>query len=362
MHCAPGRVLSSRAERPFGPTIEMPFQLPNAGTIARSLIGVGVIALIFYFLGNSLASNWSDLKSEDIDVRPALLPVAGMFLAADILFRSFIWRDIVSHFTGREGPPLRRMAKIFVYSWIARYVPGKVGYVIGRFYLGRTVGLSSPALVGSMAYEMVLLVVASLMLSSLMLVPSLAIESQSVLVYLILLVVAVGGLVALQPPLLRRALRIVLRLLGREPTEAEWLLPPRRMAKVIALFVVSLCLSGTGFYLLIISLTPYSPRYLPLAVGAMTLAGIVGMISVFAPAGLGVREGLLVGVLQFTMPIELAVVISLVARVWATVVDLLLIGGCFLYDYVSGDRLLTAAIRGSRAAEAQAEPSGVPDL
>lgn len=344
-------------ERALRLTTEMPLQRRTAGAIARSLIGLGVVVLIFYFLGRGLVSNWGSLKSEEIDVQPALLLLSGVLLAGDILLRSVIWADLVGYYTGQKRPPLRRLAKVFVYSWIGRYVPGKVAYVVGRFYLGRSIGLPSPALVGSIAYENVLLLVAALALASLTLVPSLAAESESVLPYLALPVFAFGAMVALQPPILRRGLRFVLRLLGREPPEADWLLPPRRMGKVIALYFVVFCLSGVGFYLLIISLTSYSPRYLPLAAGALTLAGVVGMFSVFAPAGIGVREGVLVGVLQFTMPIELAILISLVARAWATIVDLLLVVGCFAYDYISGDRILGAALRGARGAEVGGEPA-----
>jgi uncharacterized membrane protein YbhN (UPF0104 family) len=167
--------------------------------------------------------------------------------------------------------------------------------------------------------------------------------------------------VALQPPVLRRALQVILRFLGREPAEADWLLPSRQMAKVILFYVVVFCLSGTGFYLMIVSLTPFSPRYLPLSIGLFTLAGVAGMVSILTPAGIGVREGVIVGVLQFTMPFELAVLISLVARIWATVVDLLLLAGCFIYDFSSGDRLLLSAIRGTREPEAARDPAGAAD-
>jgi uncharacterized membrane protein YbhN (UPF0104 family) len=335
----------------------MPLQLRTAGAIARSLIGLGVVVLIFYFLGRGLVSNWGNLKSEEIDVQPALLLLSGLLLAGDVLLRSVIWADLLGYYTGQERPPLRRLAKVFVYSWIGRYLPGKVAYVVGRFYLGRSVGVPSPALVGSIAYENVLLLVAALALASLTLVPSLAAESESVLPYLALPVLAVGVMVALQPPVLRRGLHFVLRLLGREPLEADWLLPPRRMGKVIALYFAVFCLSGAGFYLIIVSLTSYSPRYLPLAVGIYTLAGVLGMFAIFAPAGIGVREGFMVGLLQFTMPLEVAILVSLVARAWATIVDLLLVVGCFVYDYVSGDRILGAALRGAQGAEVGGGPS-----
>jgi hypothetical protein len=320
------------------------------GAYARGLIGLGVVVVIFFFLVRSLASNCGDLKSEDIDIQPLLLVFSGVMLAGDAVLRAIIWWDLVGHFQGSDRPQPGRLVRVFLYSWVGRYVPGKVAYVLGRFVLGRAVGISSPALVGSFAYENVLLFLAGLGVVSLTLVPALAMESESVLAYLILPVLAVGGVVALQPAVLRRVLQLVLRVLGREPTEAEWLLPSRRMAKVLALYVAVFCLSGAGFYLMVASVTPYSPRYLPLAMGAFALAGIAGMISIFTPAGIGVREGVIVGILQFTMPVELAVLVSLVARVWATVVDVLLLSAAFAYDHVSGDRLLVATIRGTQSA------------
>ena len=64
------------------------------------------------------------------------------------------------------------------------------------------------------------------------------------------------------------------------------------------------------------------------------------------PAGIGVREGILVTVLQVSMPLELAILLSLVARVWTTIVDLVVVGGVLAYDYLSGQRMLQAALRG----------------
>ena len=321
-------------------------QSHNVGVIARNLIGFGVIVVIFFFLGRSLVSNWSDLTAEDVDIQPVVLVVSTLPVAAAIILMAFIWRQIVAYLAGPGQANLGQLPKIFLYSWIGRYVPGKVAYVVGRFVLGRTAGVSGPVLVGSIVYENVLLVTTGAAFATLTLLPILAIESESVLPYLALPFVAVGGAVVLHPRVLGRAIRLGARLLGRELPEDAWMLSPGRMARLIAPFLVVHLVNGVGFYLLVSSVTSYSPRYLPLAAGAFALAGIVGMISVFAPAGIGVREGILVAVLQTTMPVELAILVSLVARVWATVIDLLLITGCFIYDQLSGERLLMNVLRG----------------
>ncbi len=321
-------------------------QSRNVGVLARNLIGFGLIAVIIFFLGRSLVSNWSDLTAEDVDIQPALLVVSTLPAAAAIILMAFIWRQIVTYLAGSDQANLNQLPKIFLYSWVGRYVPGKVAYVVGRFVLGRTVGVSGPVLVGSIAYENVLLMMTGAAFATLTLLPILAIESESVLPYLALPFVAVGGAVVLHPRVLGWVIRLGARLLGRELPEESWLLSPGRMARLTALFLIAHLVNGVGFYLLVISVTSYSPRYLPFAAGAFALAGIVGLISVFAPAGIGVREGVLVAILQTTMPLELAVFISVAARLWSTIIDVVLVGGCFAYDYLSGERMLAAAFRG----------------
>ena len=315
------------------------------GTLLRTSIGLGLIVITFSFLGWSLVSNWSELQAEEIDVKPALLLVSAIPFIAAIVAQAFIWRLIVSYLDGNERPALSHLPIVFLYSWLGRYVPGKIAYVAGRFFLGRSVGFSMPVLVGSIAYELALLGAAGAAFATVTLLPSIAMESATIWPYLALPLIAIGGAVALHPRVLRWAMQRGARFFGRDE-EFEWVLSPQQIARLGLLYAITFCLVGGSFYLLIISITPYSPRYLPLAAGTFALAGVVGMLSVVTPAGFGVREGVVVAVLQITMPLELAVLISLVARVWATVIDLVIVVAVLAYDYVSGERLLANALRG----------------
>ena len=74
----------------------MPFGGRSVGAVARGLIGLGVIALIFFFLIRSLAFNWHDLRSEEIDIQPALLLLSLLPPLAALLVLSLIWTRIVT--------------------------------------------------------------------------------------------------------------------------------------------------------------------------------------------------------------------------------------------------------------------------
>ena len=52
-----------------------------------------------------------------------------------------------------------------------------------------------------------------------------------------------------------------------------------------------------------------------------TFAGAVGMLAVFAPSGLGVREGVQLLLLSRIMPTETAVALAVLGRLWSTAID-----------------------------------------
>jgi hypothetical protein len=318
----------------------------SRGGLLRLAIGIGLIAAIFAFLGYSLASNWNELRSEDFDIQPVLVVVSAVPLIAAILLQSLIWRRLVDCIHGGETPLSGQLSKVFLYSWVGRYVPGKVAYVAGRFFLGRSIGFTVPVLVSAMAYELALLLVAGSAFATLTVLPSVAVESETIWPYLALPAIALAGLSALHPRVLRWAAQIGSRIAGREGGDFQWLLSLRAIVGFGLGFFVVFCLNGAAFYLLIVSVTSLSPGYLPLAAGAFALGSVFGLLSIVTPAGIGVREGILVTVLHVAMPLEVAIVVSLVARIWTTVVDLLVVGGVLAYDYVSGERMLQAALRG----------------
>jgi uncharacterized membrane protein YbhN (UPF0104 family) len=93
---------------------------------------------------------------------------------------------------------------------------------------------------------------------------------------------------------------------------------------------------GTGFYMLASSLYPLPVSELLFVGGVYGLSAIIGIISIFAPSGIGVREGIMVLGLSLIMPSEYAVIIGVVSRLWATVAELILVLGAFIAEKISG--------------------------
>ena len=60
--------------------------------------------------------------------------------------------------------------------------------------------------------------------------------------------------------------------------------------------------------------------------GIFSISWVVGFLSFITPGGMGVREGLLAILLSMYMPITVAIIISLIVRVWSVAGDLIMAG------------------------------------
>jgi uncharacterized membrane protein YbhN (UPF0104 family) len=62
------------------------------------------------------------------------------------------------------------------------------------------------------------------------------------------------------------------------------------------------------------------------AMGAASLAGAASMLAVFAPSGLGVREGIQLVLFSLIMPKDLALAVTVITRLWSVAMDLAFFG------------------------------------
>jgi uncharacterized membrane protein YbhN (UPF0104 family) len=95
---------------------------------------------------------------------------------------------------------------------------------------------------------------------------------------------------------------------------------------------------GLAFYFFIGSFYPFSFENYFFITGAFSIAGLIGFVAVFAPAGLGVREGVLVFTLSMIFPSAIAAIISLISRLWMTICELIVLLIVFVTSYLKNRR------------------------
>jgi len=229
-----------------------------------------------------------------------------------------LWLIMIRRLGGRIG---RRPAwKAFFLPYVARYVPGKVALVAGKVYYCVEEGIPGRKAVISILVENVLIIIAGLSLaaiSSFYLFRGLISPAVSAC----LLIAAVLLLCSLHPAVLRRIINIPMRLFGREPVRSDELLS---LPAILAFFVgyaVLWPLGGLVYGLAAAALDPGLLSRVFTVGAAFITAGSLGQATMLAPAGLGVREGVLYLLLEGETGPALAVAAVALARLITVFID-----------------------------------------
>ena len=290
------------------------------------LLGVGLFSLIAFvavFVALRLLGLRGDLASIPDVERPELLIPGFALLGAAPLAYALLWREIVSRLDGTRAPAVDAVA-VFCASWLGRYVPTSLPYFAGKFALGMRLGIGKPALAASILYENALFVSIGAASSSVLIPLSLTGEAGQPLVYA---GAGLGGLAALgllSPPVLHRAINAAARFARRDPVPRKHLLSYRGILSSAAWVAVGLAINGAGFALLLNAFVPLDARELVASAAIFNLAGVAGVAAVPVPSGIGVREAVLIGLLQVFVPLEVAVAAAVLTRLVGVLGDVAL--------------------------------------
>jgi len=306
----------------------------------RVALGLAVVGVIFYFLASSLVSGWGTLQEEEVRLNATGLVVSALPLALAIVVISVPWILLLRHFAPKA--PVRKSSTFvaFMYSWLGRYVPGRLPFFLGKFYLATAIGYPKRVLIPVITYEALIHILVAGSAGGFLVLLATGIEVQRYFLLVALIFALALALVLAFPRLLAPFLRLSAQLVQRDSSETVPPLPRGQMLRISLVYLLALVLNGLGLHLVISSMTSYSLTDLPLSIGAIGVAGSLGMLSFFAPAGLGVREGTLVVILSVTLSVEMAALVAIAMRIIATAVDLLLVGAVSVYDLAWGDRLI----------------------
>jgi uncharacterized membrane protein YbhN (UPF0104 family) len=214
--------------------------------------------------------------------------------------------------------PLPKATAAWFYSQLGKYIPGKVFLYLGRlhFYIRE----SRPAGPVTLAFgvELVGNIAASIFT---VLVAGLTLDVPGFNRYNWLLVAAlVTLLIALHPRLIGWLIALAARVTRRQPFPVTLSYP--QLLRYLGLYVINWLLFGVALYVFIRSFYPLELSSILYLTGAFSFASMMGIVAVFAPSGLGVREGILALFLNQVMPTPVALVAAVASRIWLTIVEL----------------------------------------
>jgi uncharacterized membrane protein YbhN (UPF0104 family) len=282
--------------------------------------------VIGFFLVRSVVRNWQAVKTFDWQFNPWLLIASFLLLCGTLFYMIVLWRGLINRLGSRIG--LGAAFRIFSISAMGRYLPGKVWQLVGMVYLGKREGVRTEAGVWAAVLAQLLAILSGVLVTFLaflaeqqrLLAPLLQrIGVIRISLWWMLLPVALM-LVVIHPRILQKLTNWILRIFKRPAIKFNLSYPG--LIVFFCLYFVSWLLYGTAFWLFLSSIHPVGLADWVLVTGAFAAAYIVGLLAVFVPGGLGVREGLLTLFLEGVVGEGVAVALSFGQRLWFTTAEL----------------------------------------
>lgn len=283
--------------------------------IIKNFLPILIISVIFIFLIRNLIQNWSKIPFKDLHFNILFLCISFLALILHFLSYSKSWQEIMRAL----GLPIRFSQSSWIISTtqIAKYLPGRIWYMVGRVYVGQKEKMSGKSLAVSMILETCLLLISS---SIIFLISTLVVGNYSFGNLVICIIALVAAIIVLNPYILSWVTNLFLRIFKKP--EVKITVSYLHMLKLSVYFFGLWIAQIVGFYFLINALYPVALSKIFSLATAYTLSWIMGFIVIFTPGGLGVREGAMSLLLSPIMPTPLAIAISFIARVWITVFEI----------------------------------------
>ncbi len=275
---------------------------------AAQLAVAGIVALMVW---RSIARNWDEFRSLHLalSVNPGwiALCVGTVFVTYAIQIES--WRRILAGWA--QQLPYGKAARIWLLVNLGRYVPGKVWSVAGLVVLAQRAGVDAWA-AGASA-----VVIQAVGLGTGVAVVAATIPGATSPLRLaaaaLAAVTTIGMLVWEKPA----------RWLGRVFNVSAPLrpLPARAVLVSSGLTLLSWVTYGIAFWLLALGLGLPATLAPATAAGVFALGYILGLLALFAPGGVGVRELVFIGLLRPALGSGGAVALSVGSRVLLTLTE-----------------------------------------
>jgi hypothetical protein len=302
------------------------------GIVAQWLaIGAGV-----WFLVATARTHWTELTQIPIAVRWGPLAIASLLTATTYVYLVAVWTRTLRWWS--QTPAFRTAVRIWFLANLARYIPGTVWQFVGLAAMSRRAGIAPGAATGAVLLQQLVLLATGIAITAGLAPQFLGpwAGRQSRLGVVLLVGISLLVLTAVLP-WAGRLVRTLGARFGRETM--TWPDPPKpEFAGYVAALTVPWFAYGVAFHLFAAAMFGGNSQ-IPLETSVAAFVGsyVAGLIAVFAPGGLVVRETALVLALTGAVGAERALFLSVGSRLWLVSVELLTALGVLAVHRITRD-------------------------
>lgn len=285
----------------------------------RRFIQLLLLLTLLYFVGRVILHQISNINWETLKLNYVFLVLA---ITSDIVTRIFtgiLYISLLSRLDSHLPYPIAM--SISWLSILGKYIPGKIAmlgsamYLLSRFKVRPEITVIVPVLANG------ILVILCLFLS----LPLLFSQQGSDIIpfsHAWLFMFLFIGIITIHPKFFLGLTNWLLRLIKRPSVRIELTL--KQMLFPFGVVLAQCIFSGITTWCTMNSLTIVSVSAIPIVISISVLAGTLGFLAFFSPAGLGVREGIYLLMLSPLIGSEMAVLTTVFLRLLQTAIDVIM--------------------------------------
>jgi hypothetical protein len=302
-------------------------------------IGIIVTLLILYGFIKVIIREWHTIRSAEWHLNIWLFVASLLICALSFILNAKVYHRLIKAFGGKV--PFKKFCFIFLASNLGKYAPGRIVQLASLLVFMRREGVRNSVTLSAMAIFQALLTTMGAVVGIVFAGPEIVHKISPEFPVPVLYIFAAIVLLATLPRFFEPILNFLLKLMKREPVEYN--LSIRDWAVAIIVFSIYWIFIGASFALMTASISNVELWQVPYIGGSFLIAYIGGWIILFAPGGIGVREGILMVLLKTFFATGIAGIIAAAARIWILVAEVLSLGIAFAIYKLFGKPLRETA-------------------
>ena len=299
--------------------------MANLKTLATRLFApVFYAALVvgaFFYLRNI---HWNEVHLDKLNWW--WVGLAAVLALVQRYWYSFIWMFLLQRLGAKIAHLRFELAAVYAKSWLGRYIPGGVTWILGKIYFANKLGVSATKLGVSSFLEGVLQIISILISAVILLAFDPNIQAIGWWVIPALILAAIIGLISVYPAIFNRVLQFGYRKMRKSDIDAESLPDVPTIGRGLIAFSVTSILSGMQVFCIAAAITPkMTLTNVFFVIGISNFFSAASMLAVFAPAGLGIQEMMAVFLAFVISPAAAALTVVLL-RLFSIIMDVVFLG------------------------------------
>lgn len=296
----------------------MPINQPSARPKkwTRTALKLAVPLLVAFFIGRSIYGNWQQIRSEPWQLDAGYLALSFVLATGWFLARPYGWTLVINCFG--HAVPFGEIYRVYRKSELSRYVPGGVWQFASRVYLVRKYGVEPSACLAATLVDMVLAALAAMVPA--VWVVATALPQLGEYQRAVLMAFPVLSFAVVHPKVLNLWAGFLSRL-ARQPY-SPIRISAVRLFGIWAMYVGAWVGLAFAMAFFVRALLPSTNSSLTFIAGSYALAWVSALLTMVAPAGMGIREGILGLLLSGVLAAGTGLAVAVAIRIWLVLMEL----------------------------------------